>query len=102
MSDAAKAPARNDFVPVSRGQQQTNVPHFYFNGFEINSSLSDMGLLLLLDNQPQTRLSMSFTMAKTLVENLGRAVTEFERRTSHDIMTMEQVRSGFDKTEEKN
>jgi hypothetical protein len=69
--------------------QQITIPNHYFNGFEVSNSLSDMGILLLLDGQPQARLSLSFTTAKTLAETLSAAIKGFERATSHNIMTMD-------------
>ncbi|MEX0282411.1 MAG: hypothetical protein AB3N13_14605 [Arenibacterium sp.] len=72
------------------------IDYFYFNGFEINTSLSDMGMLLMVDGQPQVKLSMSFTTAKSLAENLTEAVKNFEKITGHDLMKMDDVMSSFE------
>jgi hypothetical protein len=77
--------------------QQISIPNHYFNGIEIGTSLSDMNALLILDGQPQARLSMSYTMAKTVAEALNLAVDEFEKATDHQIMTMSEVKAGMDK-----
>lgn len=77
--------------------QQISIPNHYFNGIEIGTSLSDMNALLILDGQPQARLSMSYTMAKTFAEALSNAVSQFENATNHEIMTMSQVKAGIDK-----
>ena len=82
--------------------QQITIPNHYFNGFELSSSFSDMGVMLLLDGQPQARLSMSFTTAKTLATNLSSMIEAFERATSHNIMTMEEVRQGMESDAQKN
>lgn len=77
--------------------QQISIPNHYFNGIEIATSLSDMSALLILDGQPQARLSMSYTMAKTIAEGLNLAINEFEKATNHQIMTMSEVKKGMEK-----
>ena len=104
MAEPVKPPpapgAATAATPI-RFQPQITIPHFYFNGLELNSTLSDMGMFLLLDGQPQARLSMSFTMAKTMSENLSKAVASFEKATNHQIMTMDEVKIGFEKNRDK-
>lgn len=78
--------------------QQISIPNHYFNGIQIGTGLSDMNALLLLDGQPEARLSMSYTMAKTVAEALSLAVSEFEKATGHNIMTMSEVKDGMDKS----
>lgn len=67
------------------------IPSVYFNGFEVNNSLSDMILLLLLNGVPVVRLNLSFTTAKTLAKYLQDTVANFEKNTKHKIMTMDDV-----------
>jgi hypothetical protein len=74
------------------------VPSVYFNGFEVNYSLSDMSMLLVLDGTPVVRLNLSFTTAKTLSAYLNSTVSEFERRTQHNIMSMDDVSSKLEKS----
>ena len=77
--------------------REIQIPNLYFNGFEINSSFSDISSMLLLDGQPIARLSMSFTTAKTMAKNLYAAISAFEAATEHSILTMDEVKSGFDR-----
>lgn len=72
------------------------VRHSYFNGFEISTSLSDMGLILMVDGQPFSRLSFSFTTAKTLALQLSGALAAFEQATDHKVMSMDEVQKGLD------
>jgi hypothetical protein len=89
-------------APEARVQQPNpGLPGLYFNGFELITTLSDMGVLVMMDSQPQLRLSMSFTTAKTLAEGLSRTVAAFEKATSHNIMNMEGVRVGLEKAAEE-
>jgi hypothetical protein len=84
-------------APPNAIVREIAIPNLYFNGFEIQSSLSDMGALLLLDGQPMARLSMSFTTAKTFAENLTNAIAAFEDATKNKVMTMETIRTGFER-----
>jgi hypothetical protein len=90
MPDEPKRP-----TPQASVLTQITIPNHYFNGFELGHSLSDMSALILLDGQPQARLSMSFTTAKTLAENLSQVVKTFEQTTHHDIMTMDDVQASM-------
>jgi len=69
---------------------------FYFNGFEVGNSTSDMACVLMLNGTPVATICMSFTTAKTFAMALGHAVAQFERATDHTIMTMDEVQRGLE------
>lgn len=77
------------------------VKHVYCNGFDIGISLSDVGALLMIDGQPQVRVSMSFTTAKSLKRELERAISALEDTTQHSIMTMDEVLAAHEKRQPK-
>jgi len=81
--------------------QAVTHPEIYFNGIEIGLSQSDISITVMTDGRRQCKLHMSFTMAKTLGENLSNAVAEFERLTDHSIMTMNEVAEGLKKVKGK-
>jgi hypothetical protein len=83
---------------ASQNSSGSSINFLYFNGFDLSTSLSDMGMLLMIDGQPQVRLAMSFTTAKTLAVNLSQAVEAFENSTNHQVMTMDDVRENFERT----
>ena len=78
--------------------QSASISGIYFNGFELGSTLSDIGALLMLDGQPQAKLSMSFTTAKTLCAQLNAAIESFEQATGQNLLTMEDVGIAFQKS----
>jgi hypothetical protein len=80
---------------------QHHVPHQYFNGFELNGTLSDFGLTLMIDGQPVSRLAMSFTTAKTLVQKLQGAIDLFENVTGNKLMIMDDVARSYDEASKK-
>ena len=83
--------------PTSQTSEQSGrrVPFYYFNGFELGASLSDFSLMLMVDGQPQSRLSLSFTTAKSLVAQLSEAVEYFEKATDQKLLTMSDVEAAF-------
>lgn len=76
--------------------QGIEVQGFYFNGFQLNLSNADIGVLLMLNNQPTAALNMSYTTAKTLAEGLNEIVATLEKVTGRDIMTTKQVAHGLE------
>ena len=79
------------------GQPFIGVPVMYFNGFVLNLAASDISLMALLDGQPQMRLSMSFTTAKTLSGLLAELVDKLEAATGREIMKADEVNAGLQK-----
>ena len=86
-------------VPAPKQVRLQPIDYYYFNGFELSMSFSDMGMLLMCDVQPQSKLGMSFTTAKTLAENLSKMVQDFEAATEHNVMNMNDVRISFEKVQ---
>ncbi len=75
---------------------QIQIQHYYFNGLDISASLSDLGIMIMLDGQPQAKLSMSFITAKSLANYLSKAVEHFEKTTSHELLTMDEVQKAME------
>jgi len=57
-------------------------------------------LLLLLDGQPQAKLSMSFTTAKTLMAYLTEMMEKLEGATARKIMKTDEIEAGLKKLQE--
>lgn len=87
---------KNDPADSATEARTMRVRNIYFNGFQIGASFSDMNVMILIDGQIQARLNMSFTTAKTLASELTKAVGSFEKATDHNVMTMEEVKRGYD------
>jgi hypothetical protein len=77
--------------------QTATIPNVYFNGFNLALTNSDSNLVLLLDGQPQVKLSMSFTTAKTLTAYLNDMMQKLESVTNHNIMKADEVEAGLRK-----
>lgn len=77
------------------GATSFHAPHSYANGFELNMSLSDVGVLLMTDGRVIGKLALSFTTAKSLAVALTDAMEQFETITSHDVMTMSDVGEAY-------
>ena len=92
---------RESVAGRSLSQDSDTLPEIYFNGMELRSSLSDMNLIIMVDGQPQCKLRMSFTTAKTLANNLGESLASFEKLTDRPIMTMDDVRESIAKLDDQ-
>ena len=64
---------------------------FYFNGFQVGVTNSDMNIVAMLDNQPQVKFVMSFNTAKAFVESVRKAVDAIEEATNAKIISNEEV-----------
>lgn len=67
-------------------------PVFYANGFIVFLGQADVGLVLQINGKDGLVLNMSFTTAKSMVEQLGTAIRNFEAQTGNVIMTTEFIR----------
>lgn len=74
-----------------------NVPVLYANSLAVGVSSTDVNVVLMLDNQPQFRVHMSFTTAKTLERHLADAFKKLESATGHEIMVASEVEKGLRK-----
>lgn len=72
--------------------QDTVTPQIYFNGFEVNLSLSDFSITLTSRGRTIAHMLLSFTTAKTLSEGLAQAIQTLESTTDREIMTMQDVK----------
>lgn len=80
---------------VAKNESIQRIQHLYFNGFELTSTLSDMGCLLMVDGQPTAKIAMSFTTAKTLFKALESAMDVLERATGKQMLTIDEVSAGY-------
>ena len=87
-------------VPKAIESREVQIGFVYFNGFELTSSLSDMGAMFMIDGQPQVRVAMSFTTAKTLAASLMTAVQAFEGATGTTLLVMDDVRAAYQKAQD--
>ena len=78
-----------------KSSQQPQIGFVYFNGFELGTTLSDVGVVLMIDGQPQVKLSASFTTAKTLAQQLNRAIEAFEKSTNNTLLTMSDIEAAY-------
>lgn len=69
----------------------SSVQRLYINGFTVGTSLSDIFVIADTAGVTSAMLLMSFTTAKTLVQELGRAVTTFEEMTGRTLLTMDDI-----------
>jgi hypothetical protein len=85
MSDHASA--SNDNASIKSPDAE-----IYVNAFTIGTSLSDVYIIMSRSRgEANAVVQMSFTTAKTLMENLTQVINEFEEKTGQTILTMKDV-----------
>src|SRR5262245_5976047 len=98
MIDSSQVPA----TPRNRQQEivdaaldDPTVPKIYANGFMMTVTNADLVIVLQVATRPKAVLNMSYTLAKTLQERLGRAIAEFEAKTGRTMLTTDNVDRAF-------
>jgi hypothetical protein len=67
------------------------VMRLYANGFAVAQSNADFTVVMLVNGVPSGILNMSFVAAKTLVQELDKAVNNLEKGLEQVIPSMEEV-----------
>lgn len=75
------------------------VTRLYTNGFAIAQSNTDLTLVMLANGAPAAIASMSFISAKTLMEELQKAIKILEQNLGQPIPTMEEVAAKMTKAQ---
>lgn len=83
-------------------KQMISLPSFYFNGFQISLTGSDMSLVGICDGQPISKMNMSFTTGKTLMLALKDAIELLEKTTDQELMTTEFVQGKIAQNQKDN
>lgn len=64
-------------------------------GFGLGLSNADVHLVLQFASQPVAIVNLSFTLAKTLAQRLGRVVSEFESTMNTELVTTDKIDEAF-------
>ncbi|SRR5260221_658049 len=64
---------------------------FYFNGYQIAVALGDLAITLTRNGRPVATLNCSYTVGKSFAGNLQNAIHDFETKTGHTLMTVEDI-----------
>lgn len=79
----SKVDAAMESLPIDR--------KFYFNGFSLAISPTDISILIQQNNQVVALITTSHAMAKTLMINLTNAINDLEKNIGTQILTLEEV-----------
>ena len=92
-------PANPD--PVQEAVESEDIIKIYANGFAGFFTNSDIGMVFSRNSKPVAVLNMSLTLAKTLIEKLGRMIHDFETNTDIRILTTSDIEEKFLKKKPK-
>lgn len=76
---------------VMQGALRGGLPQLYANGFGIAQTASDVSVVLITNGNPTGVLSMSYITAKSLLADLGRAVSTFETAVKSPVKTSAEI-----------
>ncbi len=82
--------------------ESDEVEKIYANGFINFLNISDVGIILQLNNKPKVVLNISYSLAKTLHEKLGDLIKNFEEDSQHEIMTTDFIKKSVTKKNQSN
>ena len=82
-------------------KQVTNIPKYYFNGFSLGLSNSDITMMLTINGNPEAELNMSYTTAKSLSDVLNITIKHLETSTGHELMTTKFIEKKLNAADEK-
>jgi hypothetical protein len=68
-----------------------SIPLFYFNGFQISLSGTEISGNLIQDNVPAARIVMPLPVARSFAKALDQAVSQYESVTSTKVPTVEEL-----------
>jgi hypothetical protein len=75
----------------ARAWLQAPVTRFYTNGFAVAQSNSDITLIMLLNAAPIAIANMSFISAKSLSDELSKAIKTLEDKLEQKIPNMNEI-----------
>jgi hypothetical protein len=67
------------------------VPRFYGNAFAIAQTSADMSVIVLANGAPAGILSMSYSSAKTLLDEMNKAIQNFETAIGNPVLTNQEL-----------
>jgi len=70
---------------------------FYFNGYTIAMTPTDIEIVLQLNNKPVATLNTSLTIAKMLAIVIDGFVKDYESKTGQRILTLDELKASLSK-----
>jgi hypothetical protein len=78
-------------VQIQTAFASDNVPKIYANGFISARTNSDVFVVLQLNGQPISVLNLSYSSAKTLAQDLQKAIQDLENEMGRQILTIHEI-----------
>lgn len=69
----------------------SQIPSIYANGFGIISSASDLSLVMMINNNPVAVVSVAYTTAKSMMDDIAKALNQYERATKTKVKTINEI-----------
>lgn len=80
---------------LAAAQSDPAVARIYANGFAVGLTNADAVIVLQLSGHPVAIVNLSYTLAKTLAQRLGRIVAELETAIDTTLVTTDKIDEVF-------
>jgi TATA-box binding protein (TBP) (component of TFIID and TFIIIB) len=87
----AQEKQREEIEKVKKAIESSEVEKIYFNGVSCSLGPGDVAITIFRNGQSIKVLNTSYTMAKSLSENLSKLIQVLENVTQNKIMTSEFI-----------
>ncbi len=77
---------------ITEAIESEAIPKFYVNGFVNAYHLADIIVIFKRNGRNEIALNMSYTTAKSFAEKLTTLINDFEKKTGHEIMTIDVIK----------
>jgi len=88
---------QNKLLKIDNPEATPRIHEIYFNGFSMAIGAGDIILKIMRGSNELSQLNCSYTVAKTLSQNLVRLIETLEQKTENRIMTMEEISAALSK-----
>ena len=96
---SARKPNPAEVLELARNSG--DLPRLYANGFAIGMTNADFEVVLQLSGKPVAAIHLSYTLAKTLAQKLGRLVVELEGVIKQELQTTDSLEAALKADKEK-
>jgi len=76
---------------TERALNDPDIPNIHFNGFVNNIGSGDILIILESNKKPVAVLNASYTVAKSLAQQLNMLINSLENLSDREIMTTDQI-----------
>ena len=94
---AGQTPAAPDLAQQLQALLRAPVPRLYANGLGTATSAADIAVIFLTNDVPTAIINMSWTTAKSLVQDVSKMIDQFEKSSSQQVKDIATIAAEMQK-----